>query len=150
MNLYDTYTMRNGSVLVAVNGYEGEEDFYLMHNIIKELLTPEDEGYSVDSMCVGGYLRKDGLLIRTSSESPYDCCSFFYNPTKMQPDEVEKVKGWIEAVINELHNRKKPAETAGFFLLYYYVTKYKVYVFWKIMPLLLVYQKISVLSVHPL
>lgn len=109
MNLYDTYTMRNGSVLVAVNGYEGEEDFYLMHNIIKELLTPEDEGYSVDSMCVGGYLRKDGLLIRTSSESPYDCCSFFYNPTKMQPDEVEKVKGWIKAVINELHNRKKPA-----------------------------------------
>lgn len=109
LNLYDTYTMRNGSVLVAVNGYEGEEDFYLMHNIIKELLTPEDEGYSVDSMCVGGYLRKDGLLIRTSSESPYDCCSFFYNPTKMQPDEVEKVKGWIEAVINELHNRKKPA-----------------------------------------
>lgn len=141
MNLYDTYTMRNGSVLVAVNGYEGEEDFYLMHNIIKELLTPEDEGYSVDSMCVGGYLRKDGLLIRTSSESPYDCCSFFYNPTKMQPDEVEKVKGWIEAVINELHNRKNRHKQPVFFLLYYYVTKYKVYVFWKIMPLLLVYQK---------
>lgn len=103
LNLYDTYTMKNGSILITINGYEGEEDFYLMRNIINELLAPEEEGYSVDSMCVGGYLRKDGLLIRTSSESPYDCCSFFYDPTKMEADEVEKVKSWINIVINELH-----------------------------------------------
>lgn len=104
MSLYDTYTMKNGSVLVAVNGYEGEEDFYRMHNLIKETLQPEDAGYSVDSMCVGGYFRKDGILVRTSSESPYDTCSFFYNPTKMEPEEAEKVKTWIDEVITKLHN----------------------------------------------
>lgn len=103
MALYDEYTMKNGSVLVAVNGYDGEEDFYAMHDLINQLLQPEDSGYSVDSMCVGGYLKKDGILVRTSSESPYDCCSFFYNPTKMTPDEAAKVRSWIDTVVEKLH-----------------------------------------------
>lgn len=103
MALYDEYTMKNGSVLVTVNGYDGEEDFYAMHDLINQLLQPEDSGYSVDSMCVGGYLKKDNILIRTSSESPYDCCSFFYNPTKMTADEAAKARSWIDTVIKKLH-----------------------------------------------
>lgn len=103
MALYDEYTMKNGSVLVTVNGYDGEEDFYAMHDLINQLLQPEDSGYSVDSMCVGGYLTKDSILIRTSSESPYDCCSFFYNPTKMTADEAAKARSWIDTVIEKLH-----------------------------------------------
>ena len=30
--------LKNGSVLVSVNGYSGESDFYAMYDIIKELL----------------------------------------------------------------------------------------------------------------
>ena len=69
MNLYDTHTMKRGAILVDVCGYTGEEDFYAMHKIIDEVIKPEDSGFSVDSMCIGGYFNKDGILVRTSSES---------------------------------------------------------------------------------
>ena len=60
MNLYDTHTMKRGAILVDVCGYTGEEDFYAMHKIIDEVIKPEDSGFSVDSMCIGGYFNKDG------------------------------------------------------------------------------------------
>ena len=94
MELFDEYKMKNGCILVNLNGCSGEEDFYLMNQIIEELLKPEDSGYSVDSMCVGGYLKKDGILIRTSSESPYDGCSFYYDPAPLSEAEIQKVKDW--------------------------------------------------------
>ena len=81
MNLYDTHTMKRGAILVDVCGYTGEEDFYTMHKIIDEVIKPEDSGFSVDSMCIGGYFNKDGILVRTSSESPYDCCQRAPCPT---------------------------------------------------------------------
>ena len=111
MNLFDEYKMKNGSILIIVNGYAGESDFYLMHDIVNELIQPEDSGFSVDSMCVGGYFNKDGLSIRSSSESPYDYCSFFYNPKNMSGEEEAKVKKWITTVVTELRNRKKPMES---------------------------------------
>ena len=58
MNLYDTHTMKRGAILVDVCGYTGEEDFYAMHKIIDEVIKPEDSGFSVDSMCIGGYFNK--------------------------------------------------------------------------------------------
>ena len=91
MNLYDTHTMKRGAILVDVCGYTGEEDFYAMHKIIDEVIKPEDSGFSVDSMCIGGYFNKDGILVRTSSESPYD------GPKKMS----KKLKtGWILSLKN--------------------------------------------------
>lgn len=36
-------------------------------------------------------------------ESPYDCYSFFYNPTNMTADEAAKARSWINTVIEKLH-----------------------------------------------
>ena len=99
MNLYDTHTMKRGAILVDVCGYTGEEDFYTMHKIIDEVIKPEDSGFSVDSMCIGGYFNKDGILVGTSSESPY------YEPAKMSAEDVKKIEDWIETVVQELHAR---------------------------------------------
>ena len=98
--------LKNGQVLVSVTGYSGEEDFYLMFDIIKELLNPEHATYGVDSMCVDGSFRKDGLLVRMSSESAYDQCCFVYDPRQMSAEEVAKVQGWIDQVVAELHRRR--------------------------------------------
>lgn len=99
--------LRNGAVLVSINGYSGEDDFYAMYDIIKELLQPEHATYGVDSMCVDGSFRKDGILVRMSSECVTDDCCFHYEPETMTEEEVEKVKGWIDAIVTELH-RKLP------------------------------------------
>ena len=97
--------LKNGQVLVSITGYSGEEDFYLMFNIIKELLDPEHATYGVDSMCVDGSFRKNGTLVRMSSECFTDCCCFHYDPTIMTEEEVANVKGWIDAIVTELHAR---------------------------------------------
>ena len=70
------------------------------------LLNPEHATYGVDSMCVDGSFRKDGLLVRMSSECVTDCCCFHYDPTSMSPEDVAKVRGWIDAVVVELHARR--------------------------------------------
>lgn len=97
--------LKNGSVLVSVTGYGGETDFYAMYDIIKECLAPEHATYGVDSMCVDGSFRKDGLLVRMSSECVTDCCCFHYDAANMEAGDVEKVKGWINVVVTELHRR---------------------------------------------
>ncbi len=97
--------LKNGSVLVSINGYSGESDFYAMYDIIKELLAPEQATYGVDSMCVDGSFQKDGILVRMSSECVTDDCCFHYDPTALSPEEVEKVKGWITDIVTELHKR---------------------------------------------
>lgn len=97
--------LRNGDVLVSINGYSGEDDFYAMYAIIQELLQPEHITYGVDSMCVDGSFRKDGILVRMSSECVTDDCCFHYSPETMEPEEVEKVKVWIDQIVTELHNR---------------------------------------------
>ena len=98
--------LNNGQILVSVTGYSGEEDFYLMYNIIKELLAPEHATYGVDSMCVDGSFRKDGILVRMSSECITDFCCFHYDPAAMTEEEAAKVKGWIEQIVAELHARR--------------------------------------------
>lgn len=97
--------LKNGSVLVSIDGYSGESDFYAMYDIIGELLQPEHATYGVDSMCVDGSFRKDGLLVRMSSECVTDCCCFHYDAKSMAPEDVEKVKGWIDQIVAELHRR---------------------------------------------
>ena len=97
--------LKNGQVLVSITGYAGEEDFYLMFDIIKELLAPEHATYGVDSMCVDGSFRKNDTLVRMSSECITDFCCFHYDPTTMTEEEVSNVKGWIAAIVTELHAR---------------------------------------------
>ncbi|MGN0733869.1 MAG: hypothetical protein ACI4LC_06835 [Emergencia sp.] len=106
MKPYSEYPMKNGFLLVTVNGYSGEDDFNIMQRIIEEILQPEDMGYSVDSMCIGGYFVKDGISVRTSSESPYDFLSFYYNPGALPENKKDCVNSWLTEVINELHIRK--------------------------------------------
>lgn len=89
------HQMKKG-VLVTLDDYNGEEDYYRIHQTLIDVLQPEDEGYSVDSMCIGGYFIKNGILIRTSSESPFDACSFFYEPSKLKPEEESLIMEWIE------------------------------------------------------
>ncbi len=97
--------LKNGSVLVAVTGYSGESDFYTMYDIIQELLQPEHATYGVDSMCVDGSFQKDGLLVRMSSECVTDDCCFHYDEKSLSPEDVEKIRGWIDLVVTELHKR---------------------------------------------
>ncbi len=104
-NRLEEYRLKNGSVLVSVLDYLGDEDFYAMYKIILEVLEPDSPTYGVDSMGIDGSFRKDGLLVRMSSESAYDQLCFVYDPAKMTADEVEKVKGWINMVVTELRRR---------------------------------------------
>ncbi len=97
--------LKNGSVLVSVTGYSGETDFYNMFDIIKEVLSPEHATYGVDSMCVDGSFRKEGLLVRMSSECVTDCCCFHYDEKNLSPEDCERIRGWIIQVTEELHNR---------------------------------------------
>ncbi len=97
--------LKNGSVLLSLNGYSGEEDFYRLFDLVKELLVPEEASFGVDSMCVDGSFRKDGLLVRMSSECVTDCCCFHYDAAAMTSEEVGLVRGWLEQIIGELKAR---------------------------------------------
>ena len=97
--------LKNGSVLVAVNGYSGESDFYAMYDVIQELLQPEHITYGVDSMCVDGSFRKDGILVRMSSECVTDDCCFHYDAAAMPQEDVDRIRGWINDIVTELHKR---------------------------------------------
>lgn len=105
-NWYEIYELKNGSVLVSILDYLGDEDFYAMYDIILEVLHPDSPTYGVDSMGIDGSFKKDGILVRMSSESAYDQCCFVYDPTKLSGEEVEKVKGWIDAVVGTLRQRR--------------------------------------------
>ena len=97
--------LKNGSVLVYSNGSTGETDFDAKYDIIPELLDAVQDTYWLDRMCVDGKFRKDGILVRMSSECVTDDCCFHYDPTTLSPEEVEKVKGWITEIVTELHKR---------------------------------------------
>ena len=97
--------LKNGSVLVSITGYSGETDFYAMYDIIKEILAPEHATYGVDSMCVDGSFRKDGLLVRMSSECVTDCCCFHFDEKSLSQEDADKIRGWISQVVSELQRR---------------------------------------------
>lgn len=105
-NWYEIVELKNGSILVSVLDYLGDEDFYAMYDIILELLHPDSPTYGVDSMGIDGSFKKDGLLVRMSSESAYDQCCFVYDPATMTAEEVEKVKDWINQVVGTLRERR--------------------------------------------
>ena len=104
--LLNEIKLKNGQILASVTGYSGEEDFYLIFDIVNELLKPEESTYGVDSMCVDGSFRKNGILVRMSSECVTDECCFHYDPKTMSDDELAAVKGWLDSVVTELHIRR--------------------------------------------
>lgn len=106
MELTQTIRLKNGQILISINGYGGEEDFYLMYQVIQDLLAPEHITYGVDSMCVDGSFRKNGLLVRMSSECITDCCCLHYDPTSITETQLQTLDGWVNAIVTELHRRK--------------------------------------------
>ena len=40
-----------------------------------------------------------------SSECVTDCCCFHYDAKAMDAGDIEKIKGWISAVTDELHRQ---------------------------------------------
>ena len=110
MTDFTEHTMKNGSTLVSINGYRGEDDFYMMYDIIKELVSPEHIKFGVDSMCVDGSFQKDGITVRMSSESAYDYCCLLYDPAQMSAAQIDQVKAWTNDIIAALHEKKAPVE----------------------------------------
>lgn len=108
MSYLTSYEMKGGSILATLDGYSGEEDFYAMYEIIKELVEPDHITFGVDSMCVDGSFRKDGILVRISSESAFDYACFFYEPQKMSEEERARAEGWMEAIAEKLHETREP------------------------------------------
>ncbi len=104
-NYIERITLRNGTVMINLLDYCGDDDFYAMYQVILDVLSPDQPTYGVDSMCIDGSFRKDGLLVRMSSESAYDQCCFVYDPTSMTEEEATRVEGWIAAVVTELRSR---------------------------------------------
>ena len=102
---FKEYPLKNGTLLLSVCGYMGEEDFYAMYDIIGRVLKPENARYGVDSMCVDGSFTKDGILVRMCSESAYDECCFVIEPAKYSKEEEAKVFGWLDKVAEELHKQ---------------------------------------------
>ena len=98
--------LRNGSVLISVTGYSGDDDFYAMYDLTKEMMNPETMSVGVDSMCIDGSFRKDGLLVRLASDCVNDTCCFHFDATSMTEAEQNKVRGWIEGIVKELNNRR--------------------------------------------
>ena len=106
MELLEEMTLKNGQILASVTGYSGEEDFYAMYAIVQELLHPDEATYGVDSMCVDGSFRKNGLLVRMSSECVTDECCFHFDPQTMTEEEAATVRSWLTTVVAELHIRR--------------------------------------------
>ena len=106
MELMQEITLKNGQILASVTGYSGEEDFYAMYDIMVELLHPEHSTYGVDSMCVDGSFRKDGILVRMSSECVTDECCFHFDPASMTEEQAAQVRAWLREIVEELHRRR--------------------------------------------
>ena len=102
------HELKDGSILATANGFFGEDDFYAMYDLIKEIVAPDHITFGVDSMCVDGSFRKGDILVRISSESAYDFCCFLYDPASMTAADQAQVKAWIDAVIERLNAERTP------------------------------------------
>ena len=102
------HILKDGSVLVTANGFFGEDDFYAMYDLIKEIVSPDHITFGVDSMCVDGSFRKGDLLVRISSESAYDYACFLYDPAPLSETDLDQIKGWIEQIVSRLNETRTP------------------------------------------
>ena len=108
MNRTSRYQLKNNTVLITANGYRGEDDFYAMYDLIKEIVQPDSITFGVDSMCVDGSFRKDNILIRISSESAFDFCCFLYDAGSLNDAQLAKAEDWITQVTDRLNETRIP------------------------------------------
>ena len=105
MAAFEKIAQKNGTVLVPLYSFEeGEESFEKLHAALLKIIEPDDAGYSVDSLCIGGYLKKDGILLKTSSTCPYDCCCLVYQPNELTKDQTQMLEGWIAQLTSDHKN----------------------------------------------
>ena len=90
--------LKNGSVLVELEGLGGESDFYSVFERMNEVIKPDFSRDSVDSLCVMGTFRKDGISVRMSSEGINEWVSFQYDAAALSDEDNTKVTGWLEAL----------------------------------------------------
>ena len=108
MNPKTEHVLKDGSLLVTANGFFGEDDFYAMYDLIREIVSPDHITFGVDSMCVDGSFRKDEILVRISSESAYDFCCFLYDPAALSAADLARTQVWIDEVITRLNEIRTP------------------------------------------
>ena len=96
------HILKRGDVLVSIDGYCSEENYMKLFEKTKELLAPDEADFSADSLGIGGFLRKDGLLLKSGSDCPWDCCCFMYDPRDLTEAEVDIIKGWIDQIVTQL------------------------------------------------
>ena len=96
------HILKRGDVLVSIDGFSGEENYMKLYEIMKSVLAPDEIDYSADSLGIGGFIRKDGLLLKSGSDCPWDCCCFMYDPRGLTDVEVNTIKDWITQIVNNL------------------------------------------------
>ncbi len=90
-----TQTLPNGRIMTEFLRFGGEEDFYRAYALLSRVLRPEDSKYSVDSLCVSGSFKKDGLTVRMSSEGLSEHLSFVFGGAGWTAEDTEKAAGWL-------------------------------------------------------
>lgn len=92
----------NDSVLIEFCGYSGYTDFMMILEKFKQLIKPDIIDYAVDSLCIMGSFRKDGILASMSSEGISDYVALVYKRNTLTDEEIEKLKSWVQIVDSEL------------------------------------------------
>lgn len=94
-----------GQTMTEIDGYGGDADFYTVYELVERLIQPEAQRTTIDSLCVGGSFRRDGITVRMSSEGITDNFSFVYDARGLSGAETEKLRSWLGAVAGALPER---------------------------------------------
>lgn len=88
----------SGFNMIEFHGYTSYEDFMLIYDKIKQIIEPDEMSYSVDSLCIMGSIRKDGILMRMSNEGISEYVSIFYNKNAVVDADRDKIENWAEQI----------------------------------------------------
>lgn len=105
MALLREHVLSNGQIMAEIEGWGGDADFYTVYDLVEKLIQPEAQRTTIDSLCVGGSFRRDGISVRMSSEGITENFSFVFNAAELSPQELEKLRGWLGAVASALPER---------------------------------------------
>lgn len=94
-----------GKTMAEVDSYGGDADFYTIYELVERIIKPETQRTTIDSLCVGGSFRREGITVRMSSEGITDNFAFVYDTRDMTPEQTEKLRGWLQLVAQALPDR---------------------------------------------
>jgi hypothetical protein len=105
----------NGLVMLGFPGYRSYEEFMTIYDIIGRVIAPDSMSYSVDSLCIMGNFRKDGILIKMSDEgiTENESIFFFYNRNDLTEADSDKIEAWALQVAQELQRVAPKGYGAG-------------------------------------